>query len=459
MTDWVDVILHEFLLFAAVGLFIGGLDDFLVDGIWLVRLIWRRQIIFRIYTPASMDNLAPPDRPGRIAILIGAWHEDAVIGRMVRAALARIDHEDYRIYIGTYANDPRTIAEVRTIARADGRVRLVEGGVAGPTTKGECLNRIWRALLRDEATTGVRYKAVVIHDAEDVIHSAELRLFDRMIEHFDLVQLPVLPLPSAGSRWVAGHYCDEFAEAHDRQLVVREALGAGVPSAGVGCAISREAMARMAMRGGGKPFDENCLTEDYEIGLRLAQLGYRGAFVSVPTTRGGLPVAVRAHFPETLDTAVRQKTRWMVGIALAGWDRLGWHGHWAELWMRLRDRRALLAALVVSAGYASLLLWMASMAGHFIAGTEPEPLSDWLVLLITGNGLLLLWRAAMRFTSVRKFYGNAEAFRSIPRILTSNLIAMAAARRALWEYWKLLRGHALTWDKTRHIFPTALPAE
>ena len=262
MLGWVDVILHELLLFAAVGLFIGGLDDFLVDTIWLSRLIWRRQFVFRIYAPASMENLAPPDRPGRIAVLIGAWHEDAVIGRMLRTALTRIDHHDYRIYVGTYVNDPRTVAEVRTVARADGRVRLVEGGVPGPTTKGECLNRIWRALLRDEKVTGIRYKAIVIHDAEDVIHSAELRLFDRMVEHFDLVQLPVLPLPSPGSRWVAGHYCDEFAEAHDRQLVVREALGAGVPSAGVGCAISREAMARMAMRGGGKPFDENCLTED-----------------------------------------------------------------------------------------------------------------------------------------------------------------------------------------------------
>ena len=313
--------------------------------------------------------------------------------------------------------------------------------------------------MPDEKVTGVRYKAIVIHDAEDVIHSAELRLFDRMVEHFDLVQLPVLPLPSPGSRWVAGHYCDEFAEAHDRQLVVREALGAGVPSAGVGCAISREAMARMAMRGGGKPFDENCLTEDYEIGLRLAQLGYRGAFVSVPVTRGGLPVAVRAHFPETLDTAVRQKTRWMVGIALAGWDRLGWYGDWAELWMRLRDRRALLAALVVSAGYASLLLWTVSSAAHFVTATVPEPLPESVEMLLALNGLLLLWRAVMRFTSVRKFYGVAEAFRSVPRILTSNLIAMAAARRALWEYWKLLRGHSLTWDKTRHVFPEALPAE
>lgn len=459
MIDWVDVILRELLLFAAVGLFIGGLDDFLVDLIWLVRLIWRRQVVFRIYAPASMENLAPPDRPGRIAIFIGAWAEDAVIGRMLRTALSRINHADYRIYVGTYANDLRTMAEVRTVARTDGRVRLVDGDVFGPTTKGECLNRIWHALLRDEAADGIRYKAIVIHDAEDVIHSAELRLFDRMIEHFDLVQLPVLPLPSASSHWIAGHYCDEFAEAHGRQLVVREALGAGVPSAGVGCAISREAMARMALRGGGKPFDEQCLTEDYEIGLRLTQMGYRGAFVSVPVAEGGLPVAVRAHFPDTLETAVRQKTRWMVGIALAGWDRLGWHGGWAEFWMRLRDRRALLAAVILGASYAALLLWGVSRTGHFIQATQPDPLPDGLVLLLQINGILLLWRVLMRFLAVRRFYGLSESLRAVPRIVTSNIIAMLAARRALWQYWKLLRGGALKWDKTRHTFPQALPAE
>lgn len=459
MLDWVDIIACELLLFAAVGLLAGALDDFLIDAIWIIRLVWRRQVIFRIYSAASMETLAPPDQPGRIAILIGAWHEDAVIGRMLQTALARIDHGDYRIYVGTYANDHRTIAEVRRIARTDGRIRLVEGGVEGPTTKGECLNRIWRALLQDEAALGVRYKAIVIHDAEDVIHSAELKLFDRMIEHFDLVQLPVLPLPNPNSRWVAGHYCDEFAEAHDRQLVVREVLGAGVPLAGVGCAISRAAMGRMALRGGGRPFDENCLTEDYEIGLRLAEFGYRGAFVSVPIAPGGLPVAVRAHFPDMLETAIRQKTRWMVGIALAGWDRLGWRGHWAELWMRLRDRRALLAALVLCASYLALLAWMASAVGHFILGTHPEPLPPGLVLLLQLNGFFLAWRATMRFSSVLKFYGAREAFRSIPRIVTSNIVAMLAARRALRQYRKLLRGDALRWDKTQHIFPHAIPAE
>ncbi len=237
---------------------------------------------------------------------------------MLRAALNRIDHDDFRIYVGTYANDARTIAAVAEVACEDRRIRLVKGGVHGPTTKGECLNRIWAALEADEIAEDIRYKAIVIHDAEDLIHSAELRLFDRMIEHFDLVQLPVLPLINPKSRWVAGHYCDEFAEAHGRQLVVREALGAGVPSAGVGCAIGRGAMDRMAELGGGRPFDEDCLTEDYEIGLRLAQLGHRGAFVSLPVSPGSLPVSVRAHFPHTLDAAVRQKTRWMIGIGACG---------------------------------------------------------------------------------------------------------------------------------------------
>ncbi len=63
MIDWVDIVLHEVLLFSAVGLLIGGLDDFIIDIIWIARELWRRLFVFRIYTPASMDNLAPPDAP------------------------------------------------------------------------------------------------------------------------------------------------------------------------------------------------------------------------------------------------------------------------------------------------------------------------------------------------------------------------------------------------------------
>ena len=393
-----DVLAHELLLFAAVGLLIGGLDDLAIDFIWIFRATWRRLTIYRYHKPAVASTLDLPANPGRIAIFIGAWDEAAVIGNMLRTALARFDHGDYRLYVGVYPNDLATIEAVDAVARDDARVRMVNGVLPGPTTKAECLNRLWAALIRDEQAEGRGFKAVVLHDAEDVVHSAELKLFDRLIERFDLVQLPVLPLVDRGSRWISGHYMDEFSEAHGKGLVVREALGAGMPSAGVGCALSRAALQQMADLGGGRPFDAESLTEDYELGLRLGALGLRTMFVRIPAAPGSRAVvASRGHFPADLGAAVRQKARWIGGIAFSGWDRLGWSGGIGERWMRMRDRRGPLAAILLVAGYLALLLWLqiklASALGAPIAFT-PSPL---LAQLMVVNAWLLGWRVAMRF--------------------------------------------------------------
>src|SRR3546814_17382074 len=101
-----------------------------------------------------------------------------------------------------------------------------------------------------------------------------------------MVQLPVLPLADPQSRWIGGHYLDEFAESHGKDLVVREALGASVPSAGVGCAINRNMMDRIVALNGGRPFDEARLTEDYEMGLQNGALGGRGNIVRMPAGQG-----------------------------------------------------------------------------------------------------------------------------------------------------------------------------
>ncbi len=100
----------------------------------------------------------------------------------------------------------------------------------GPTTKADCLNHLYDALIEYETATGISAKAVVLHDAEDVVHPLELKTFDRLIDRAAVIQLPVLPLPDRNSRWIAGHYCDEFAEAHIKELVVREAVGRGDPA-------------------------------------------------------------------------------------------------------------------------------------------------------------------------------------------------------------------------------------
>ena len=79
-------------------------------------------------------------------------------------------------------------------------------------------------------------------------------------------------------------------------------------------------------------------------------MGGKTVLARVSEGIGGPPVAVRAYFPDTLKAAVRQKARWLTGIALAGWDRTGWHAdaHLGDNWMRMRDRRATLALPVVS---------------------------------------------------------------------------------------------------------------
>lgn len=404
-----EVIMREAALFAAFGFLLLGASDLAVDFIWIGLRLKRR--LAGAEDTASAATLAPPQAPGRLAIFTPAWDESAVIGAMLAHAHDAFGNADHVHYVGCYPNDPATAAAVW--AHAGDRVRLVIGPAPGPTSKADCLNRIWARMIEDEKAEGRRFKAVVLHDAEDVVHSAELGLFDALIERFDLVQLPVLPLIDPASRWIGGHYADEFAEAHGKELVVREALGAGLPSAGVGCAISREALAALA-GAQGSPFDPDSLTEDYELGLGLKAIGHSAAFVRLPGGPGRPAVSTREYFPATLDAAVAQKARWMTGIALSGWDRLGWGSGLAERWMRARDRQSILAAILLAAAYAALLLWALLFAAERLAGWAMQPFGPVLTLLIAVNSALLLWRLAMRFGFVAGAYGWREGLRAVP---------------------------------------------
>lgn len=447
---------HELTLFSVVGFIIGGLDDLLIDLIWMGRRIARRLTVYRNKPATTSATLMAARTPGRAVVFVPAWDEGAVIGSMLAHGISAFGSQDYRIYVGCYPNDPATLASIRSV-RSD-NIRIVMGAVDGPTTKAGCLNTIWRALVHDESREGWRAKSIVLHDAEDIVHSAELRVFDRLIERFDFVQLPVLPLVDRHSRWVGGHYIDEFAEAHGKTIVVREAIGAGIPAAGVGCAFSREMIGDIAQMRGGNPFDQDSLTEDYELGLRIAELGGRGIFVRLPHAGGGL-VAVRAHFPASLEQAVRQKSRWVAGIALSGWDRLGWHGGAAETWMRLHDRRALAGAIVLLAAYAGLVLTMLTRAAGWAFGRPLPTVSPLMNGLLLASGAILLWRLGMRAGFVTATYGWREGLRSIPRAVVSNVIHVMAVRRAVAIYLRTRRDGVVRWDKTAHAFPLILPAE
>ncbi len=443
----------ELALFAAAGFLLFAIDDLAVDLIYFLRSGWRAVAVYSRYPRAFAGTLGEPMRPGWLAVFIPAWDEAAVIAPMLRATLERFDHGDYRLFVGHYRNDPATAAAIESVK--DARVVAVEVDVDGPTTKADCLNRLYAALIAYEAAIGREAKAIVLHDAEDVVHRQELRLFDRLIERAGVVQLPVVPLIDPDSRWVAGHYADEFAESHMKDLVVRETVGAAIPLAGVGCAIERVALSCLAARHDGGPFAGASMTEDYEMGLRLGAIGVRTMFVRLPVEPGSRAVvASRGHFPGTIGAAVRQKARWIGGIAFAGWDDLGWRGGLGERWMRMRDRRGPLAALLLIAGYLGAALWAQVGLANALGAPIEVPVSPALAALLTVNAWLLGWRLFMRFAFTTAAYGLGEGLRSLPRTVVANLIAGLAAHRALIIH---NRGGAKQWDKTHHIFPRELP--
>lgn len=447
----IELVQRELLLFSAIWLLIGAIDDICVDAIWIGRRIYRRRAYYKLRRPLRTYELPEAVEKGLLAVFIPAWGEAAVIGTMLahctRAwAACECSH---RIYVGCYPNDNMSVRQVILAARQNAKIRLVLVANQGPSTKADCLNRLWSALLADEIAGGYKAKAIVLHDAEDAVHRDELDIFDRLVGKRGAVQLPVIPVRTPGSRWISGHYCDEFAEAHAKTMVVREALGASLPLAGVACAIDRNLLGMIALQAEGKPFDESSLTEDYELGLRIGAAGGRTIMARL-LDRDGALAGTRACFPDTLSSSVRQKTRWLTGISLAGWDRMGWRGSLAQKWMLVHDRRPIFAAIVLCAAYLCILL-TAFLILLEVAGLHTSsPLSTLLRNLLAINALFLVWRLGVRAAFVGSLYGPLEALYSAPRSIIANIIAIMAARRACVTYLKHCLGAPLRWDKTVH---------
>ncbi len=451
--QWLQLVEHELLLFTAFWFIIGIADETAIDLAWLwLRLTGRAKARRRPFT-FGHSTLA-----GKTAVFVPAWHEEAVIGAMLRHALESWRQPELVVYVGCYRNDPATIAAAIAGIAEDTRVRLVIHDRDGPTTKADCLNRLYEAMSEDERRSRKQFRSVVFHDAEDMVHPLALHEIDRALGEVDFVQLPVRPELQPGSRWIAGHYADEFCEAHAKAMVVRNALRAGIPAAGVGCGFARSALAELVRQrtadGEVGPFAAQCLTEDYELGLLISRSPRGSRFLRLRDSSGAL-IATRSYFPATLSEAVRQKTRWVHGIALQSWDRLGWSGKPIDIWMALRDRRGPLTAVVFACAYLLLvieaILWAAKLSG-WTGGIAPSPLLRTMLLISVAG---FAWRAVFRFAFTTAEYGVIEGLCALVRIPLSNIIAMMAGRRTIVAYFRSLMSDTVVWEKTGHA---ALPA-
>ena len=233
LQSWADPAVEAYANFISVLtiavaalIFVSGLDDAFVDAYyWLTSARRRKRVLAR---------LADDKAQSEFAIMVPAWKEHDVIAAMIENTVRTLDYQAYRIYCGVYRNDAATAAEVnRMVARYPDRVVRIDVPHDGPTCKADCLNHIVRRILSEEASGGRCVAAVVLHDSEDVIHPLELKLFNTLVPGADLVQLPVMSLERAYRDFTAGTYIDDFAEAHGKDMAVREALVGLVPGAGV----------------------------------------------------------------------------------------------------------------------------------------------------------------------------------------------------------------------------------
>ncbi|MBC7548475.1 MAG: glycosyl transferase family protein [Polaromonas sp.] len=460
----------------ALLIFISSVDDLFIDIWYWTRRTFRSFTADRKYPPLTVAQIREKkEQP--IAIMVPAWHEYDVIAAMVENMVEVMEYQNYVVFVGTYINDPQTIEEVERMRKRYKQLFRVEVPHEGPTCKADCLNSVVDSIFEYERQHSMQFAGMVLHDSEDVLHPLELKYFNYLLPRKDMIQLPVASLERKWYELVAGTYMDEFAESHAKDMVVRESVSGVVPSAGVGTCFSRRAMDALVGFTHNKPFNTDSLTEDYDVGTRLAQLNMNAIFGVFPVSfrvqrtnwfkPGGkqeqivrMPLCVREFFPDTFRQAYRQKARWVLGIGLQSWEQIKWPETLAARYLLLHDRKSTVTAFVNILAYFLVLQFLIVEIGIatgwwsvFYPSLFAEN-SPWRVLIYL-NAISLVIRSAHRIYFTTSLYGWRHGLMSVPRMVVSNFVNFMAVARA-WRMFLsyLFRGKALAWDKTMHDFPT-----
>ena len=460
----------------AVLILLSSLDDIFIDIWYWTRRVFRSFTVDRRFSRMTASQLREKSEQP-LAIMVPAWMEYDVIAAMIENMVEVLEYQNYVVFVGTYLNDARTIEEVERMRIRYKQLHRVEVPHAGPTCKADCLNFVVEAIFAYEKEKGVEFAGVVLHDSEDVLHPLELKFFNYLLPRKDMIQLPVASMEREWYELVAGTYMDEFAESHAKDMVVRESVSGVVPSAGVGTCFSKRALIALVGATHNKPFNIASLTEDYDVGNRLGQLGMAAIFGVFPVqfrvernswfSKTGkreltiqMPLCVREFFPDTFRQAYRQKSRWVLGIGLQSWEQIKWPDTLAARYLLLHDRKSTVTAFINVLAYLLVIQYLVIQIGIWTGWWElfyPSLFSEnsawrWLIYL---NAASLLIRSVQRVYFTGILYGWRHGLMSLPRMVVSNFVNFMAVARAWRLYLSyLFRGRTLAWDKTMHDFPT-----
>ncbi|MEI7485081.1 MAG: glycosyltransferase, partial [Ignavibacteriota bacterium] len=215
---------------------ISGLDDLYID-----LMYWVLKRRHKAKLPDFSEMYDKPEKP--IAITFGAWNESGVIGRTLSFTVNNLKYKNYRIFVGVYPNDQKTIDVVSKISAQDSRIKMVINPQDGPTTKADNLNVLYAAITDFEKQFG-EFEILLVHDAEDFIHPRSLKLYNFLIGYkgYHGIQIPVVPIKSQLGNTIHRTYCDAFAETHTKDMIIRQEMGTFMPFSGTGMGFHRKSM-------------------------------------------------------------------------------------------------------------------------------------------------------------------------------------------------------------------------
>lgn len=459
--------------------FVMGFDDF----IWDLITIFRRSS----YRKNKLDLKKLSDNPPKIlAVAIAAWHESNVIGDVIDNFIESTQYPKsmYHVFLGVYPNDTETVEAAKKLSEKYDNVHTIINDTPGPTCKAQNLNYTIRQIKKFEIEKRWRFASLTIHDSEDVIHPYELKVTNYLIDKYPALQFPVFPLMEKPrfsnffKNLTTSTYADEFAENHFTTMVSRCNSGAFVPSAGTGFALSR---ATIDAFGDDDVLPSNSLTEDYRLSLTLYEKGISMFYVLERAPRITDDnkvvwdyVTTRSIFPNTFKTAVKQKTRWILGITMQSFkfkDIYKIKGlRFVGRYSLYKDIKAKFGNLVNLLGYPVLIYFLISLFIDLPVIYPKYSFSWYLSLIIT---MMMLERQLLRAISIFNVYGLRSVFFSclfpplLPiRFVWGNIINFTATVRAYKQSIKRTRTKSSTskeksknkkrkvfaWSKTDHVF-------
>ncbi len=200
-------------------------------------------------------------------------------------------------------------------------------------------------------------------------------------------------------------------------------------------------------------FNDENLTEDYELGFRFHQLGLKMGFFNVmlDSHNESTRISTAEFFPNRFWPSVKQRSRWIAGICLQNWKAHKWKGDLTAKYFMFRDRKPLFSifgAFLSNAIFLYILFVVVCNVFKIVDVDFVINSSSVLWYLIVANLFFMVSRTVHRFAFTYNWYGFRFGFFSMVRLVVDTFVNFFAVLRSLKVYRQTKS--KVVWDSTTH---------